>query len=104
MEFKLVILLLFVGVLSLILLTYYGARWLIRLKSCDKELRLNILSNLDINYSDVKLKELRLFEVAATANNAGPNHCDIEFDGSLCLLGECSYGRDFISTLAKDRV
>ena len=104
MELNLVILLLLVGVLSFILLVYYGVRWLMRLNSCDKELKSSILSNLDINYSNVNLKELQLFEIAATANNAGPNHCDIEFDSSLYMLSKGNYSSDFVSTLAKDRV
>lgn len=104
MDLKLAISLLAISILSIISFTYYLIKELRELKKCNVRLRTDILTNTGADINTLNSDIETCFAVSEKANNAGPNHCDIEFDSDLHTLNKRTYNHEFISTFAKDRI
>lgn len=102
MDFKLAIAILTIGVISLILLISYGIIEAKKINEYKRMLKANILTNIGLDINNSMLQEESIFNVAKKANNAGPNHCDIDFQVDFEKLTELEISPDFTLTSAKE--
>ncbi len=102
MDFKLSILLLTIGILSIVVSVYCVAKELIKSKTRDTTLKATILTNVGANSNASSLNKETCFVVSEKEDGCGTNHYDIEFDSDLHALNERSYNQEFISVFEKE--